>query len=265
VTDNLGARASQAFSVLVNIPSLTITTPATLPGGTVGISYTQKFAVVGGTAPYTWILSDGSIPGLVFDAQQAQLTATPTLPGSFTINLQARDSAGISVTKSFSITINPSPLRLMSNTQLPDAAISSPFFYQLAAAGGVPPYTWSANGLPEGLTLDAQSGTITGKPAVSGSLTFTVRVTDSVRTGVLDLFRLNVSLPPAPAASFAGLPELVDAARQFTLQVALQSPFPAPITVRAILTFTPEIGGADGTIQFASGGQTTEFTIPAGE
>ena len=52
-----------------------------------------------------------------------------------------------------------------------------------AAAGGVPPYTWSlgAGALPPGLAMDA-SGAVSGTPGALGSFLFTVQVTDEAGT-----------------------------------------------------------------------------------
>jgi len=47
----------------------------------------------------------------------------------------------------------------------------------LAATGGVPPYTWSANGLPDGLTLTGD--TISGTPTTAGTFAVTVTASDS--------------------------------------------------------------------------------------
>lgn len=55
-----------------------------------------------------------------------------------------------------------------------------PFSYALTAQGGVPPYTWSASGLPTGLTLSAD-GVISGTPtAPKGSYKVVVTVNDEV-------------------------------------------------------------------------------------
>ncbi len=54
------------------------------------------------------------------------------------------------------------------------------FSYALTAQGGVPPYTWSASGLPTGLTMSAD-GVISGTPtAPKGSYKVVVTVTDEV-------------------------------------------------------------------------------------
>jgi hypothetical protein len=61
---------------------------------------------------------------------------------------------------------------------LPNATDGAGYAATLAAAGGTPPYSWSATGVPAGLTLDA-SGNLAGTPSVSGSFSIRVTVTDS--------------------------------------------------------------------------------------
>lgn len=51
--------------------------------------------------------------------------------------------------------------------------------FTFTAAGGTGPYTWAASGLPTDLTLDSQTGRITGTPSVSGNYSINVKVHDS--------------------------------------------------------------------------------------
>jgi hypothetical protein len=264
VTDNAGSQVSQAFTITVNPPSLSITTSASLPNGSVGASYTQKFGAVGGTPPYTWSFTGDPIPGLTFSASQVTLSGVPTTPGTFGFTLQVSDSAGLIATRTFSLVIAPAALTITSATQLPDANLGAPYSYHLTASGGVPPYVWSANGLPAGLSLDASSGLISGVINAAGALSFTVRVIDSAQTSALNLFHLNVSLPSLPSVQITGLPNNANPAQQFGLQVSLGAAFPVALSGQAILTFSPDAGGGDGTIQFAGGGATSNFTVAAG-
>ncbi len=264
VSDSAGAQVSQPFSVVVNPPTLTIPTGATLPSGAVGASYRQTFTVVGGTAPYTWSLTNGGAPGLSFDASTATLSGTPLTPGAFTLTLLVRDAAGASGTKTFTLTVSPSSLTITTASQLAEATLGAAFSQSMTASGGVPPYTWSTNGLPDGLAIDPATGVISGIPAAAGTYSFTVRVTDSVRTTYVDLFRINVSLPPTPSAVISNLPASAQPAEQLPFQISLSSPFPALISGQALLSFAPDSGGGDSTIQFASGGRSADFTVAAG-
>jgi len=49
-----------------------------------------------------------------------------------------------------------------------------------AVSGGEPSYTWSAEGLPAGLVINALTGLISGAPAAAGSYEVTLTVTDSL-------------------------------------------------------------------------------------
>ena len=50
---------------------------------------------------------------------------------------------------------------------------------QMSASGGTPPYTWSATGLPAGLSINSSSGLISGTPTTANTYTVTVTATDS--------------------------------------------------------------------------------------
>ncbi|RKY16291.1 MAG: hypothetical protein DRP63_05645, partial [Planctomycetota bacterium] len=71
---------------------------------------------------------------------------------------------------------------------LPNGYVGVSYNYPLNAYGGTTPYTWSARGLPAGLSIDASSGTISGTPASGSSgpqpysITVTVRDADGRQT-----------------------------------------------------------------------------------
>ncbi|WP_436496299.1 S8 family serine peptidase [Actinokineospora sp. HUAS TT18] len=48
-----------------------------------------------------------------------------------------------------------------------------------SASGGTAPYSWSATGLPAGLSINATNGTISGTPTTAGTSNVTVTATDS--------------------------------------------------------------------------------------
>src|SRR6185436_8775777 len=94
--------------------------------GTVGVPYNQKLPVVanGGTAPITWSLAAGSVPGLSFDASTLTLSGTPTTAGNFDLTVQANDAAGLSARRVVTITIAPAALSITTTRQLPDVALN---------------------------------------------------------------------------------------------------------------------------------------------
>jgi len=107
------------------------------------------------------------------------LSGTPTQHGNFSVQVTVADSSATPFTKtaSFPLTINPTPLAL-STTSLAIATIDTPYTQAIVATGGVAPYSWSATGLPSGLTINPATGTISGVPTTVGTSQFTVTVSD---------------------------------------------------------------------------------------
>jgi hypothetical protein len=75
-----------------------------LAGGSVGSAYSQQLKVTGGTAPYTFALSSGSLPvGLELVSGTGLIFGTPTAVGTSTFSLCATDSDGLTSTQTFRI------------------------------------------------------------------------------------------------------------------------------------------------------------------
>jgi len=169
---------------------------ATLPDGYVSTAYNQTFAASGGTAPYSWTITSGSLPlGLALSAS-GMISGTPTSSTTSTFTVQAKDAAAATSTKSFSLSITVAPLDI-STISLPTGATQMPYNQPLAATGGIMPYTWSLTGgnLPTGLFI-SPDGVISGTPAAVASSTFTVQVKDAAATTITKSLSITVNLAP---------------------------------------------------------------------
>ena len=100
--------------------------------------------------------------------------------------------------RNFSLTINAA--LQVTTTSLPNGSPSVFYSATLAAAGGVPPYSWTiAQGsLPNGLALNATSGVISGTPTAPGTSSFTVQASDSETPAATATASLSIviNLPP---------------------------------------------------------------------
>jgi len=86
--------------------ALAITTTSPLPNGTVDTFYSTTFAASGGTAPYAWTITSGSVPGLAMTSTGV-LTGVPAGASAYTITVQVIDSTTpthLTATASFNIT-----------------------------------------------------------------------------------------------------------------------------------------------------------------
>lgn len=170
----------------VTPPPLTVT-PTTLPSGTVGTPYSQTLAATGGTPPYTWSLAQGSsLPTGLSLSSSGIISGTPTTAGTSTFAVSATDSGTPVQTaaQQLSLTVNAqvgSTSLTIATTGLPDGVAGTPYAANLAAFGGTAPYTWSITSgtLPAGLSLDSQTGDITGTPTTANTSTLTVNVSGS--------------------------------------------------------------------------------------
>lgn len=167
--------ASLPLSIDVVAPALLIS-PTSFPPVVVGTLFDQTLSVTGGTAPYTFRVSDGTLPpGLTLDA--GVLGGTPTSVITTLIDITASDSMGLMGTRSFTIRIEGAVITL-SPSMLPDASVGVPYSEQLSADGGTGPYLFTLMGaLPAGLSLSS-AGLISGTPTMAMTSNFTVRAAD---------------------------------------------------------------------------------------
>jgi hypothetical protein len=173
-----------------------------------------------------------------------------------------KDSTGVSASAGLALTILAAPLKI-TTTSISPVTLGAAFSVGFGATGGTPPYTWTATGLPSGVTLSS-TGTVSGTPTAVGTSSITVSVADVNGLSASETLSLTVALPAPPNVTFTGLPATVNPATQSTSTVTFSATYPVAVTVNLTLTFAPLSGADDPNIQFSTGGRTATLTIPAG-
>ena len=118
---------------LVVTASVTFTFPAP-PSGVVGTPYSVTLTAAGGTTPYTWSITAGSLPaGLTLNPSTGVVSGTPTTAGTSNFTARVTDAQSKTATFATSITILSSMLTV--------AVSASP---ATVAPGGTVTYTITA-------------------------------------------------------------------------------------------------------------------------
>jgi hypothetical protein len=178
-TDALAQQDEQALAITVDSAGTLVITTASLPNGTVGAGYMQTLTAAGGTAPYVWTVSVGSLPAGLALSAGGVLGGTATASGTSSFSVMVADSAAGNTTRAYTLAISP---LTMTTASLPDGSVGAAYNETLAASGGTTPHNWSVTGgaLPAGLSLNALTGAITGTPTTAGTSTFTAQVIDAL-------------------------------------------------------------------------------------
>jgi hypothetical protein len=216
----LVALAGEAFG------QITLSSPP-LPDAVLGQTYNTSI-FTNQTGPVNFSITAGSLPpGLILSgAGQSFITilGTPAKIGVSTFTLQASVVGVGTTSQQYSIAVIL-PLLITTPSDLPDATVGFNYRETFAAINGTPPYTWfegqvgltfgktsgqrsitlPPRGLTPGLIL-SPSGTLTGAPTQTGTLSFVISVFDSASSTQVNsgTFNLKVKPPPTvPAATLA--------------------------------------------------------------
>jgi hypothetical protein len=107
-------------------------------------------------------------PGLAFT--NGIITGTPAVVGTYNIQLAATNANGIGY-GNLALTVKL-PLPVITSSAIADGQVNAPFNFTVQATGIAT--SFSAAGLPGGLTLNSLTGAITGTPTNSGTFNVTI-------------------------------------------------------------------------------------------
>jgi uncharacterized protein YhjY with autotransporter beta-barrel domain len=206
--DATAACTSNSIDVTITLQPLTLG-PDTLPAGTNGSFYWTSLSASGGTGVgYSFSITAGSLPAGIYFSSDGRLNGPLSAVGTYTFSVTVTDSGAGSVTKSYTLTVNPGAVLTFTLANLPVATTGTVYSATITATGGSGAgysYSLSSGSLPTGLNWDG-NGTISGTPSASGSSTFTVSATDSVGNTGSTSYVLAVSPDTTLTISPASLP-----------------------------------------------------------
>lgn len=123
--------------------------------------------IVGGRAPYTIALSSGTLPNGVNlspvpDGATFNLSGVATKDGTFPFTLKVTDSYDTPSTATRSFQIRVSDQLALSGPGLVQLLFNQSYSGTFPVTGGIPPYTWKMESVPQGFTFDTTTGNFNG-------------------------------------------------------------------------------------------------------
>ncbi len=219
-TDGSGFTGSRDYTLTVVPP--VVVSPDSPPEGTVGRVYNQALSASGGTGEsFTFVVTAGALPpGLSLSSDGVLSGTLPSSPGVFTFTVTATDGAGFSDSQDYTLTLNPGPAFTFDVSTFPAPATAGEAATFLVTARDV--FGNVATGYAGTVTFSSSDplavlpAPYTFQPGDLGSRLFaaalttagnqSLRVTDGVGTGTLDVTIKPVLAIQGPAAVQGGRP-----------------------------------------------------------
>ena len=266
--NGVGTPTTQAFTLTVDAaPQITSANSYTM---VLGNSPSFTAAATGTPAP---TFSDpGPLDGLSLGTNGA-LTGTATATGTFASTITASNGVGTPATQPFTLTVDAAP-QITSANSYTMAVGGSPSF--TATATGFPAPTFSDPGPLDGLSIDTNSGALTGTATAPGTFSSTITASNGVGTPATQPFTLNViAAPVAPHITSAPDTSFTDGVDGSFTVTATGNPAPtftetgAPsgvtLTTGGLLSGTPTATGTFTIMITAANGvspdDTQSFTL----
>uniref|UniRef100_UPI0005A9F5A7 autotransporter family protein n=1 Tax=Aeromonas popoffii TaxID=70856 RepID=UPI0005A9F5A7 len=143
-TNASGTSSPATVTITVSAPSITLS-PGSLSNGSVGTGYSATLSVSSGAAPYSYSISNGSLPeGLSLNSASGLVSGTPSTTGTSNLTITVTDANGASCSQAYSITIAAMEINVPASSQILAAGQSATVDLTQGATGG--PFTQATLG-----------------------------------------------------------------------------------------------------------------------
>lgn len=176
VTDSSGGAGpftvSGTYTLVVAAATVTLA-PAILAVPTVGVPYHQAFSASGGSAPYSYASSGGSLPAGLTLSASGTISGTPTAAGNYSFSVTATDAHGFSGSLAYAGVVNaPSATTTSIASSLNPSKLHDAVTFTATVT--------SAGGVPAGAVVFRDGATILGTPVLSTGIATLVTTSLSV-------------------------------------------------------------------------------------
>jgi PKD repeat protein len=188
IVANASGSSTNHSTITASCPAITLSPAAgALTAGTVGTAYSQTITASGGTGPYTYAVTAGSLTGSGLSLSSAgTLSGASPVAGTYTFTVTATDTNNCTGSAAYTLTVGCPTITLSPNganpTVLPGGTEGLAYNSEtITAGGGAAPYTYAVTAgslAGSGLSLSS-AGVLSGPSPVAGTYTFTVTATDT--------------------------------------------------------------------------------------
>jgi len=166
-------------------------TNISLAVGRIGTVYADQLTIVGGVGPFTFGGKDLP-PGISLNGTNGVLSGNPSAAGRYFVTFSAYDAGeGNNASTVLPLLVLPTDSDFQFITQSANnGEVGTNFWDMYLVTNAVGNVTFAASGLPPGLTLDPDTGVVSGIPTTAGTFEVFISATDGNDTITCNLSML---------------------------------------------------------------------------
>ena len=196
-TNGGGTGPGKGLTITISALSKPVISSTLSATGTIGVLFNYQITASNNPTSFT---ATGLPPGTNFNTTTGIISGVPTAAGTTSTTIKATNAAGTSTSKTLTTTIVAPPPPSITSANTATGTLGVSFNYQIT--GSNTPTSFSATGLPSGLSLSATTGLISGAPLSTGTVAATIR---AINVGGTGSATLTITVLPAPPTIPSGL------------------------------------------------------------